>query len=431
MSEQVGNENEVATENKPVWIIKPAELILGGTIPKGFPLIVDDTNGMVCQPCHFYLYDRYVNHVKGTFVKETLNSYARDLCQWMVYLTEFSVPWNEATEFHLQSYVDVMEQTVSPHTKRDYREKTKTHHKGVIEGMYRWMGDRYPWLFSRYGKQYLHSPKNHPVLIRFSRDELREASRTVFLQRDEASTLFKALGQLPSSNESSPIDGSAIPKACSAIRLAGETAINGGLRLAEVVSLKLQQFEQFRARKIEPNSAATIQIRGKGGKVRGVHFHGVLLEWILNYVHGERTAAMSGVREHGRLLVNASGYRQGQPLSKRTLQRAFGKACVEVGLIKRVTERHPIDGDWLELTEKVEFRPKFTFHALRHTFAIWTYYARKAGGDSEPWIYIQNQLGHSHVLTTLKIYLDAVREFEPFASDTFMNGLLHDAGLIA
>lgn len=430
MIAQVDNADEKLSGEKPVWVIKPAKLIQGGTIPRDFPLIIDDTNGMVCQPCHFYLYDRYVNNVKGTFVKETVNSYARDLRQWMEYLTEFSVPWNEATEFHLQAYVDVMEVTVSPHTKRDYREKTKTHHKGVIEGMYRWMGDRYPWLFPRSGQLYLHTPRSHPVSVKVSKDDFGQSARTVFLQRDEAASLFNALGRLPCSGQSVPFDANGPTEWRSVMRLAGETAINAGLRLAELVGLKLQQFEQFRARKVAPNSAATIQVFGKGRKVRGVHFHGVLLEWILNYIDGERALALDGAPEHGKLLVNASGHRRGQPLSKRTIQRAFAKACITVGLIKTGTVRHPVEDDWSELTDNIELRPKFTFHALRHTFAIWTYYARKAAGDSEPWMYIQGQLGHSELITTLKTYLDAVRDFEPYVSDVLMKGLLDDAGLL-
>jgi integrase len=58
-------------------------------------------------------------------------------------------------------------------------------------------------------------------------------------------------------------------------------------------------------------------------------------------------------------------------------------------------------------------------HDLRHTYAVWTYLLLRTQGDTNPWLFIQAQLGHRSAETTLNTYLRAVRMFENEISEIF------------
>ena len=53
-------------------------------------------------------------------------------------------------------------------------------------------------------------------------------------------------------------------------------------------------------------------------------------------------------------------------------------------------------------------KPRYRVHDLRHTYAVWTYHIRTSLGDNEPWKWIQSQLGHSTLDTTINTYLKHV-----------------------
>lgn len=161
----------------------------------------------------------------------------------------------------------------------------------------------------------------------------------------------------------------------------------------------------------------------KGSKPRTVDLPVWLVSELLAYIDGERAASLKQgsirrQRSHKGLFVNPlhSSGAIGVHTSKRSLQEEFEKGVRNAGLVVTVAKMDPDTGD-------MYFRemPKFSCHDLRHTYAVWTYYARRRNGDSEPWLYIQAKLGHESVNTTMKIYLRVMKEFEAKISDGVMS----------
>jgi integrase/recombinase XerC len=154
-------------------------------------------------------------------------------------------------------------------------------------------------------------------------------------------------------------------------------------------------------------------VRRKGGKIKPIRLHGYLIQTILDYARSEREQ-IEGVKEPY-LLLNASGRLKGRRISRRTLQRRFAAACIAVGAhVVREAVGH--DG----VAEQVKVHPAFTFHDLRHTFAVWSYWALKEAGDDAPWKTIQEQLGHENVAVTINTYLAVTSALESVVSDEYV-----------
>jgi site-specific recombinase XerD len=136
-------------------------------------------------------------------------------------------------------------------------------------------------------------------------------------------------------------------------RLMLRLAYGCGLRLSEVLHLRVADLDGARQ---------VLWVRGgKGAKDRGVPLPPSLLQELRAYwrVH----------RPKDYLFVN----RQGQPLNRATLPRAFGKARARSGLTKPAT-----------------------VHTLRHCYAT---HLLEAGMDLPT---LQRLLGHGHVQTTMR-----------------------------
>ena len=185
--------------------------------------------------------------------------------------------------------------------------------------------------------------------------------------------------------------------------------------------------EKYRNSNIGSTKLYPIRIVGKGKKVANVKFPGWVIKESLDYIDGERNFVVNKTgRDEDCLLVNGSevGLHAGGPVSHRTLERRFSGACKRAGLVKLVKKYYIGDaGEIISNNDGFVERAKYVFHDLRHTYAIWTYYARKRAGDNEPWIFISTQLRHADVLTTIRYYLKTASDFEAVVSDTFMEYL--------
>ena len=213
-------------------------------------------------------------------------------------------------------------------------------------------------------------------------------------------------------------------------RLAAEIELGAGLRISETLGLKVKQFTRnFGDEKLTDTSSHQISVNGKGSHTRKVKFSGYLIRNILDYISGERAEIISkfGVKNCDTLLINPMPDKRNSNISPsvRTLERNFSAACIRArcAFDEAATEfRRNLDGTLSEHEFKRRV-PAFVFHDLRHTFAVWTYYARKRAGDHEPWMYIQQQLGHANVKTTIDTYLKWAQEFEAEISDSYMEAI--------
>lgn len=143
------------------------------------------------------------------------------------------------------------------------------------------------------------------------------------------------------------------------------TALDTGLRLSELIALEWRHIDLL---------ATTIDVvDGKGGKDRRLFLTTPLVK------------ALGSWRARQAKLLDTPPERvftslRGKPMCKRYLQEMVPRYGQKAGLEKRVTP-----------------------HTLRHSFA--TSLLR----DSKNIIYVQNALGHAHVLTTM-IYTHLVDE---------------------
>jgi integrase len=162
-----------------------------------------------------------------------------------------------------------------------------------------------------------------------------------------------------------------------------------GLRVKEITDLKCGDItlnDEWRPacragtpyRPAEHSGAgSSLTVRnGKGGKVRVVRFNGELKHQIKEYFKWKETNK-KGVEIHDPFIKST---KTGGHLSKRTLQRVFGKLLRAAG----------INGH--------------SFHHLRHTYASHLY--RASGYNLR---LVQKQLGHANIQTT-QVYADVFDE---------------------
>ncbi len=134
-----------------------------------------------------------------------------------------------------------------------------------------------------------------------------------------------------------------------------ETIYSAGLRIGELVSLNIEDLDEF---------AEALRIRGKGRKERLVPLGGKAVEAIAAYLDMRSGA---GRRPGGALFVNRFGGR----ISARSIRRKLDKYLRESGIAVHVSP-----------------------HMLRHSFAT---HMLNAGADLRS---VQEMLGHANLSTT-------------------------------
>jgi integrase/recombinase XerC len=137
------------------------------------------------------------------------------------------------------------------------------------------------------------------------------------------------------------------------------------------------------------------------------------------YIRGERAdavrAAPRGRRPATSLFVNSkqSHAHVGKNITKDTLQHSFHMAVVAAGLVEHVTKTDPdTEKQYVKVNEAM-----YSFHDLRHTFALANYWTEARRGNREPWKIVQALLGHKSLSTTLRYYLAITPSFEYGISD--------------
>lgn len=426
----------------PQWIAKRAEPSTGGALPPGFPYIIDTISGDVCQVALLYIVDAHLGRDGKTFNENTVAAYTADLLDWLRFGATFGIPWNKATWDDLSNYVASMEgEFVSPHHGRDYDEDTVSRRLVPILGLYKWVLDNAEQLSEDRPRGSLFESKKVAAFLDARRrllrnrvpvgkDSIEDAELPRVMQPSEVKKVLEVAGP-PPREQDSPED-EAFAKS-SVIHLGVDIGLQAGLRVGEVVGLRLSLFQRFLDTEIVPAAQYRIgPFRRKGGRRKSVNFHGVLLQKVVNYIRRERAFVMQDSdKDHGVLLVHKDGRYRQLPIHRSTLQRGLSKACIAAGLAHSVVRFRPVGNCWSKKTTEKLLRALFTYHDLRHTFAVWMYYARKASGDAEPWKYIQEQLGHEDVLTTIKTYLAVTQDFEAFVTDKFIDTLNGTAGLFS
>lgn len=422
----------------------PGQAPNAATIPRGFPFVIDNISGAIAELIFFYLYEGHYKEKAWVFVENKLSSYAFDCKDWLIFLDAFGIVWHQATVDDLESYIGVMNATVSPTSGEEYRNATPRRRVSTIEGLYKWARE----------KKLYDGPLPLKALllqaVKEGNDGGVESRRKIYVSKiaeedepvrvmeiEQARSIMNSLGRLPSDFLKSREEGTfdsvdeeiqelGFDVGSSRDRLAGEYALNSGLRISEIRNLSYRLFEKFDSNLLADNRNYKIRIVGKGRKPRKVDVPGWLIKETLVYIAYERRLIAEKINiatSSDALIINPTFTHQhaGKRVSVRTLERRFAKACIDVGQCQ-FEERASIRQRGIRVEKKAFEKqfPLFVFHDLRHTYAVWTYYARKKAGDSEPWLYIQARLGHAHLTTTMDTYLKAAGDFEAAVSDALM-----------
>lgn len=225
--------------------------------------------------------------------------------------------------------------------------------------------------------------------------------RVRVMRKGELAAFLACAGPRPSMREEGDAAG------CDRDRILVDLGWAVGLRADEKHKLTILTFSAM----VVENDTDVFKLRvtGKGNKTRQVEVEGWLVRDIQAYIDGARARVL---RKRGRwiketalfLNVDRAGakIRVGRPSTKGALQHRVTKLCLDAGLVNNVEKLDPETGD--RYVAKV---PRFSDHCLRHTYAVMTFHNMRAAGysDTEAWKYIQYQLGHEHLSTTIETYL--------------------------
>lgn len=425
------------------WVIKRSKRNDSRSLlPFRFPYLIDNNTGIVCEPALVFLFDTYVLENPNKEVPATLLSYAFDLKQWFCFLEEFGLIWTAAKIHHFTAFAKVMRATISPQTGRAYATTSINRHRTTIKSFYKWGKSRNIAAADTSADCLLHCKLDEIKSLRSLKKGANEKQHVSVMMREQAKLIVNAVGPLPSQLQATPRPESVFNSNCllsearsqrkengSTIRLAVEIALNTGLRISEVRSLTESQF-RLNDQVLSDTYLYAISVIGKGRKRRTVDFPGWLIREINAHVGMKCNKNDSLEESFSKILQNnrKSKMSSSGAISTRTIQRQFANACIQANQyqMEEISTFEDAPGGLLGGTSKRR-SPNFCFHDLRHTYAVWTYYARKRAGDNEPWLYIQKQLGHADLITTIETYLSSTREFEATITDSYMKRLYEES----
>ncbi|HEX4895749.1 MAG TPA: site-specific integrase [Solimonas sp.] len=367
------------------------------------------------EPVLRYVHDKYRKRPASAL------SVANDLKDWWTYLRAHETPWDAIDETDIRYYADIMEQTVSPLTHERYKRKTIRKRIGSVRNFYAWASakgildcsvDLSTTDYSSNSEQPGVRAKVRDAGTLMPGATSGEDDHVLALSHQDVFAVFAELGPLPSEKTWSSDS--------SRDRLIAELALNTGMRRDEISHLTLLQILNLHPDHAIEHGACLLPIsKTKGLRARKVEVPNWLIRELRTYVDTERVEAIArladaGVNDAKRLFVNgvSAKHNAGRSISNDTIDRAFRLAVLRSGRVIEAPRFDPETG-----TAYSAQAPQFTFHALRHTFAIWRYYAEYAAGIHEPWKIVQVLLGHKSLATTLAIYLRPCAVFEGQVSD--------------
>lgn len=355
--------------------------------------------------------------VPGSSSTRTWETAARSLITWLEWCDGSGLDWRDATLSDLYAYRDAYLGAVSPKTGERYSPATVRLRLSYILSFFDcaveegWMLD--PAAAGKIGTSsgparidrdaLAHTRKGRAVAQGRSSGLLPKGSadKVRVLSRRQLELLLSWAGPRPSERSS---DSPGLARD----RIVFDLGWAVGLRKEEKLGLEIYPFLALTPDGAQPHHK--VQVLGKGNKTRQVDIPSWLVEDIVAYINGERR---DDLRRRGRtaheaqLLLNStmSSNRVGRPMTKGGVEKLVYRACSGAGLVRQRRKLNPETGEEFAVAVAL-----FSDHCLRHTYAVMTWCALKAVGQDEAycWKYVQHQLGHAHVSTTIETYLKHV-----------------------
>jgi site-specific recombinase XerD len=377
---------------------------------------------------------QYMHHEGAGWSLRTKESYVDCLKDFSDYLDAGDIALPEIDEEVLKGYLNSFREHVSPVTEREYEASTVAKKISVAKAFAMWASNhgllqevlpvRTKFLKRpRASNEYAHlGAPTVPVLdVAVEAPHSPDSDQHVnIIDPDDLWPLFGALGEIPDEwRTCRPEVGPVISKD----RLMAELALSAGLRRAEVCGLPVRPILAARLDLDDPLRNVSLRVKRKGGEIKTFLAPTWIVYAMQRYATTERSEAVNWAKAHRKgyvepyqLFVNGMSARRnrgGSP-SLNTVDKIFLRVQKALNLV-RLDQRNS--------TPRGSDSGKYRFHDLRHTYAVWTYIARKAAGDAEPWVFISRQLGHKDVSTTIAIYANPVKVALATASERFYSTL--------
>ncbi|MEN5286250.1 tyrosine-type recombinase/integrase [Stenotrophomonas lactitubi] len=401
--------------------------VRGVPLPEGFCFLVSRYDGTIVQPAFEFFADSHLTvgpTPKLACSKNTTAAIAADLTDFHHFLDARKKRVSDVDEDLLRSYADTLTDldsvvTLDKLAAATIHRRWSTVAKLVAFCVRRGYLRKPPALLSKQTKrgtvQVLDVGVSLPGLN--DADELITA-----LHPETVVGILDELGPNPVTALNGLVE---LAYASTAQRLMAELCYHAGMRRAEVCDLKAQTVLETRTEGRNPLTAVAIPVVGKGNKKRSVPVPVWLLESLRDYAIGARQRLIDRrqrhqkLKDHGVLFVLdvKNSKHAGKPITPQTFDRHF--ALAKDRLLKRISKER--DQARYESAQ----RERITIHALRHTFALYTYMEKRANGDMDAIKYVQSVLGHSLRDTTESIYLRSANAFE---SETRESIRLHIEG---
>lgn len=394
------------------------------------------SNSPLCRTSKFALFrwpemtlmeqpSSYLAHLgrRSPSIATSRNS-AYALSYWFNFCRAADIDWQHSSIDDLYDYKTALETTVSQKTGARRSAGTSYQYVGAVVEFYDFAAGRC-WYAGDIRKS--EAPQrairaDHDKLAHTKSGALPTRKRSPIAQkRNRSGTMIKPLsiGSLQRLLSEMGPDANDAPAGSSVRnRLIADWGWAVGLRISEILSLRADQFSDLVVDPSVPWVHFSIEVLGKGNKLRRVSVPSWLIEHTQIYVRGERQRCVAlGRTSEERLFVSTADSKSpGQGITPRRVEAIFGAACLRAGLFVNVRRLDPETG--LMCLRQV---PAHCVHDLRHTYAVLTYHAEVTQGNSEPWKKIQAQLGHSSLKTTTDIYLEYVN-----AHNDFRNASIRD-----
>lgn len=382
-------------------------------LKEGQPSFFWDADQRLFEEGTSFLNDEYCQSGSRSSPR-TWKNVASALAFWFNWCSEAAVDWKTASRDDLIDFRDGLSTAISPVTGDDYSSGTIAAYMQPVITFYDYARRRKAYFGDICGADVFRSGSGSDALA----DTALDASRLVPSRRakknairpfrtDDLRKFLASLGPTATDRDVRDL------RPCRD-RLMADWGWAVGLRLSEIMTLNPYQFLVMQPDTEFPFSHQAVEVIGKGGMARNVAAPNWLIADTQLYIEVERKNVLALGRKAGRkvpnvlFLAGARSPRPGSPFTPRRFETIVNDACISAGLVRLKKRTDPESG----LITQVSV-PNHCVHDLRHTYAVYTYWAEVRNGNPEPWKVIQSQLGHEQLDTTIRTYLKFVQLFGP------------------